>query len=132
MLKGGQNDQKKSIPMTAPVLTSFTNSQPDLINANSFCNVSMSFYVPKDVQANTPNPVDSAVKIEAVGGVTVAVIRFSGYAKMADNIKMRDLLIQKLGVSSASYDTVNMIAAGYDAPFKFFDRRNEVMLLKLN
>ena len=55
--------------MTAPVLTSFTNSQPGLINANSFCNVSMSFYVPKDVQANVPKPVDSAVKIEAAGEV---------------------------------------------------------------
>jgi hypothetical protein len=62
----------------------------------------------------------------------VAVARFGGYASMDDYIKYRDNLVKALGTDSKEYDIVNMISAGYDAPFKAFFRRNEVWLKKTN
>jgi hypothetical protein len=60
----------------------------------------------------------------------VATIRFGGWATMEMNIKKRDELIKALGARASQYDTVNMVVAGYDAPFKLFNRRNEVWLVK--
>ena len=62
--------------------------------------------------------------------LTVAVIRFGGYAKMNNWFEQRDQLIKQLGNEANTFDQFNMITAGYDAPFMFFNRRNEVWLLK--
>jgi len=128
----GSNDKSASIQMTAPVTMVFKNSQNELMNLNSNCSVTMSFYVPKNNQDNTPLPTDSSVFVQTMNEFTVATIRFSGFATMNDNLKNRDALIQKLGSLASNYDTINIITAGYDSPFTLFNRRNEVWLLKKN
>ena len=45
-------------------------------------------------------------------------------------IRYRDLLIERLGADAAQYDCANMMAAGYDPPFKPVGRTNEVWLRK--
>lgn len=49
---------------------------------------------------------------------------------MTKNLAKRDELIAALGDKASQYDQVNFITAGYDAPFKLFNRRNEIWLVK--
>ena len=92
----------------------------------------MNFYVPAKFANNPPMPTSSNVMIKEIPETTVAVARFGGYASIDDYIENRDALVKALGDVSKDYDTVNMISAGYDAPFKPFFRRNEVLLRKTN
>ncbi len=129
----GQNSMAKKIEMTSPVLMAMTNSNPaSVIGMNSDLSVDMKFYVDKSAENDMPVPNDATVKVAQLPAATYATIRFGGYATMADYIEYRDRLVKALGDEAAMYDSVNMISAGYDAPFKFFNRRNEVWLVKKN
>ena len=90
----------------------------------------MNFYIPAKFANNPPLPTSPDVQIKAIPETVVAVARFGGYASMNDYIKYREALVKTLGSDAENYDTVNMISAGYDAPFKPFFRRNEVWLRK--
>ncbi len=81
-------------------------------------------------QKEALKPSDEAVRIENKPEIEIATIRFGGFASVDDWINKRDELIKALGDESSKYDIVNMVTAGYDAPFKFFNRRNEVWLMK--
>ena len=127
----GQNDAKQNIPMTAPVTMSYQSSNGAKIATNSEVSYEMGFFVPKEFQNKTPNPTGDNMSIKSDSGAVYAVSRFGGYAGLGDYLKHRDLIIQALGVNAANYDTTNFIAAGYDSPFNFFNRRNEVWLKKI-
>lgn len=127
----GDNDAQMKMEMTVPV-TFVMNSLQDKskrIDFDTNCDISMRFYVPKEHQSNTPKPRGD-VKLEDEPESTYAVIKFGGYASMTDYLSYRDKLIEKLGDEANNYDLVNMRMAGYDAPFKFFNRKNEVWLKK--
>ena len=119
----------KEISMTAPVTMSMKADGQSLINMDTDVTATMGFFVPKAMGNDVPTPNDDTVKIESIGQQTVASIRFGGWASMTDNLKYRDELISLLGDKADLYDTVNFVTAGYDAPFKFFNRRNEVWLV---
>ena len=129
----GNNDQSKKIAMTAPVTYNLNNqsanSSPLLTNSSN-CNITMRFYVPEELFSNTPNPTGDAY-IQTEPEMTVAVIKFGGFAKINDYLYHRDLLIQKLASESSKYDYVNMITAGYDPPFRTENRTNEVWFRKI-
>jgi hypothetical protein len=127
---GGENDQKKKIEMTAPVTTVFKSSDSRAISMTSNALMTMRFYVPKSNQANTPNPTGNAF-LQDEPEAQYATIRFGGWASMNDNLSYRDKLIKALGADASKYDTVNFITAGYDSPFNFIGRRNEVWLKQL-
>ena len=116
--------------MTSPVLTQIQNSNNELVNMNSNVEMSMIFYVPKSDQDNTPNPKGANEFVKNEVEMTVATIRFGGWASMPKYIAKRDELIKMLGEAANEYDTVNMITAEYDSPMKLFGRRNEVLLKK--
>lgn len=126
----GNNDAQQKIDMTAPVLTHMKSLNGQVINRDSMVEVTMGFYVPKVNQASTPKPNANDVFIQNEPESTYAVIRFSGYATMNEFMKNRDVLIEALGSEAVNYDTVNMITAGYSAPYVVIGRINEVWLKK--
>jgi len=128
---GGDNSQQKKIEMTAPVVSDLKNTAAGkLIDSSSECAMSMRFFVPKENQADTPAP-KSGAELKQVGEKTVAVIKFGWYPKMSDYMDARDDLIAALGDEASQYDQVNVKLAGYDSPWKFWDRTNEVWMYKL-
>lgn len=112
------------------MLTEYKSSQKEPINQNSSCQVSMKFFVPQSKQNNTPQPTGDAY-VTKEQEMVVAVIRFGGFASLKDYIHYRDILINRLGEEAKHFDTVNMITAGHDAPFKQHGRTNEVWLRKI-
>lgn len=113
----GGNEQGKSISMTAPV-------RMELGSTGS----SMSFVMPeKYKEADLPKPKDSSVHIVKSSPQYVAVVSFGGYADDEKIREKRDFLlklIQKKGIKVAgSYSFL-----GYNAPFQFWSRKNEVVI----
>jgi hypothetical protein len=121
----GQNNQNSKIEMTSPVLT-----QVKSIGDSKNCQMTMSFYIPKVNQANTPVPTGNAL-LQQFDEVTVAAIRFGGMATISDYEYQRNLLTQSLGSDLNTFDNVNMITAGYNAPYQLVGRTNEVWFEKL-
>jgi hypothetical protein len=113
----GGNDQGKSIAMTSPV-------RMEIGNQGS----TMSFVMPEKYTASDlPKPKDSGVHIVKSSPQYVAVIRFGGYADDEKiNEKRAELLalIQKKGIKVAGEYSF----LGYNAPFQFWGRKNEVVI----
>jgi hypothetical protein len=123
----GSNESKKKIPMTAPVMSTYSSTDGNPINSNSKFMMSMGFYV---AGAESPKPTSDDVFLNNAQSMVVAVARFGGFAKFGDFVKNRDALVKALGAEAVNYDTVNFWTAGYDAPYKLFFRRNEVWLIQ--
>lgn len=113
----GGNDQGKSISMTAPVRMEMSDKGS-----------SMSFVMPeKYKEADLPKPKDVSVHIVKSSPQYVAVISFGGYADDETIREKRDLLlklIQKKGIKVAGEYSF----LGYNAPFQFWSRKNEVVI----
>ena len=113
----GGNDQGKSIAMTAPVRMEMTPSGS-----------SMSFVMPeKYKESDLPKPKDASVQIVKSSPQYVAVISFGGYAddeKIKENRDILLKLIQKKGIKVIGDYTF----LGYNAPYQFWARKNEVVI----
>jgi hypothetical protein len=113
----GGNEQEKSIAMTAPV-------RMELSEKGS----TMSFVMPEKYStADLPKPNDSSVHIVKSNPQYVAVISFSGYADDAKIKENQDALLkilQEKGIVVAGEFTY----LGYNAPYQFWSRKNEVMI----
>ncbi len=113
----GGNDQGKSISMTAPVRMEMSEKGS-----------TMSFVMPeKYKESDLPKPKDASVHIEKSSPQYVAVISFGGYADDEKIKEHRDellKLIQKKGIQVAGEYTF----LGYNAPFQFWSRKNEVVI----
>lgn len=109
----------------------YKNENQDKLNKESKCQMIMRFYVPKEFQNNTPLPTNDAF-LQEEPEMIAAVAKFGGYASADDYMKYRDMLVEQLGDEAKNYDTVNMMTAGYDPPFKPVYRTNEVWLRKIN
>lgn len=89
-----------------------------------------SFFLPYDLQDSPPAPVNSDVYISYTAeGLTVHVQSFGGYAGASDWIKFKDGLVAKLELEGKSYVSDYFYTAGYDSPFRFFNRHNEVWVV---
>ncbi len=113
----GGNDQGKSISMTAPVRMEMSEKGS-----------TMSFVMPEKYKgSDLPKPKDASVQIVKSSPQYVAVIRFGGYADDESIQENRNLLlkiIQKKGIKiTGEYSFL-----GYNAPFQFWSRRNEVVI----
>lgn len=113
----GGNDQSKSISMTAPVRMEFSEKGS-----------TMSFVMPEKYdESNLPKPKDSGVHIVKSSPQYVAVIRFGGYADDEKIMAKRDellALLQTKGIQVIGEYTF----LGYNAPFQFWARKNEVAI----
>ena len=120
----GSNKARDKIPMTAPVITSqkIPMTSPVVSNATS-----MSFVLPAgNTREETPDPLDSRVRIVTLPEREVAVIRFTGYASPQEvdavTVRLQD------GLKKAGIETVGQsFLMRYDTPWMpGFLRRNEV------
>ena len=120
----GSNKARDKIPMTAPVITSqkIPMTSPVVTNATS-----MSFVLPAGkTREETPDPLDSRVRIVTLPEREVAVIRFTGYASPQEvdavTVRLQD------GLKKAGIETVGEpFLMRYDTPWMpGILRRNEV------
>lgn len=113
----GGNEQSKSIAMTAPVRMELTDKGS-----------TMSFVMPEKYQeSDLPKPNDSSVLIVKSSPQYVAAISFGGFAddeKIKENRELLQQLIQKKGLKIIGESTF----LGYNAPYQFWSRKNEVII----
>jgi len=118
----GVNDQTKEIKMTAPVLSKLK------LLENNIINMQMCFYLEKKHQDNPPNPADKDITVGKKKEMTVLVHTFGGYAMMDRTwIREAEKFKTKLKKTSNSINFSEFYTAGYDSPWKFWNRTNEVM-----
>lgn len=113
----GGNDQNKSIAMTAPVRMEMSEKGS-----------AMSFVMPtKYDMTSLPKPKDATVVIKQSEEVYAAVIAFGGYAndeKINDYKNQLVDLLQKKNIKIIG--PFNFL--GYDAPYQFIGRKNEICI----
>lgn len=113
----GGNDQNKSIAMTAPVRMEMSEKGS-----------AMSFIMPKKYDMSSlPKPKDATVEIKQSEPVYAAVIAFGGYAndeKINDYKNQLIVLLQKKNIKIIG--PYNFL--GYNAPFQFIGRKNEISI----
>jgi hypothetical protein len=113
----GGNDQNKSIAMTAPVRMEISKKGS-----------AMSFVMPEKYDiASLPKPKDATVEIKQSEEVYAAVISFGGYA---NDEKINEFTNKLVGLLQNK--NIKIIGPsnflGYDAPFQFIGRKNEIYI----
>jgi hypothetical protein len=88
----------------------------------------MSFVMPEKYTASDlPKPNDSGVQIVKSSPQYVAAITFGGYADDKSIKENRDLLVKLLQEKGIKV-TGEYTYLGYNAPFQFWSRKNEVVI----
>jgi hypothetical protein len=113
----GGNEANTKISMTSPVHIDVNDSVS-----------TMSFVMPSAyTKENLPKPNDPNVQIKNTADEYVAVIRFGGYASDKDlkfySEKLQNLLKENGIISFGNYRFL-----GYNPPFQFVGRRNEIIV----
>jgi hypothetical protein len=113
----GGNESETQISMTSPVHMNISGDRS-----------SMSFVMPSTYNPdNLPKPDNSRVIIEKSKDEYVAVIKFSGYA--SDNtIKKQSEKLRKLLIENGIEFYGNFRYLGYNPPYQFINRRNEIIV----
>jgi len=119
----GANDRKQKIKMTVPVIN---KKQHKSSSASE-----MSFFIPFAQQANAPKPTASDVYIQKLQSLCVYVRSFGGWMKFNEQKNKKKLknALNKDGLGN-SYRKDYYYTAGYDSPWKFLDRHNEIWFIK--
>ena len=122
----GGNDKQVKIPMTAPVRVEINSKQ-------AFTDVDISgkvsFYLsPKHESSVVPKSSEIFIE-EEVRSEIYAVIAFPGYSKSQEKcsselIKLGSIL-KKRGIK---FDDSKYFFAGYDSPFKLWNRHSEIWI----
>lgn len=113
----GGNTEKRSIAMTSPV-------HMDINEKKS----SMSFVMPAQYNKdNLPSPNDGAINIETTPEEYVAAIEFGGYANDEKIKESAEKLKNILNARGVEYYG-NFRFLGYNAPYQFWNRRNEIIV----
>jgi hypothetical protein len=113
----GGNEANTKISMTTPV-------QMDINDSVS----TMSFVMPSAyTKENLPKPNDPNVQIKNTTDEYVAVIRFGGYASDED-LKFYSEKLKKLLKENGITSFGNYRFLGYNPPFQFIGRRNEIIV----
>ena len=121
----GQNSEGMKIPMTAPV--SFRILPGEGPNCES--NFTLSFYIPSNLQENTPLPLDSAVYIEERAPIKVAAKKFGGFVNSDIEFAIQAAELYELAFAEGlGVADVPLWTAGYSGPNVIINRRNEVWL----
>jgi len=113
----GGNEANTKISMTSPVQMEITDSVS-----------TMSFVMPSAyTKESLPKPNDPNILIKSTQDEYVAVIKFGGYASDKDlefySEKLQNLLKEYGILSSGNYRFL-----GYNPPFQFIGRRNEIIV----
>ena len=122
----GDNAEKKKVAMTAPVITKVVPGQGPACASN----FTVSFMVPFADQDNPPKPSDPTVFLSELPALKAYVRSFGGFASGDKYVQEAAELAKALN-STQRYDDSYYYTAGYDAPFKPFNRHNEVWFIEL-
>lgn len=126
----GDNEGGAKISMTVPVSTKVTTDQ---VGDVAVVKEEMGFYVPSDHQEAPPQPSSNTeVNIVTRAEMVAYVREFGGYAKEQEWQDQKDRLRKDLE-SREDYQQIDFdtfFRQGYDAPFKFWGRKNEVFFVK--
>ncbi|MGB0254543.1 MAG: SOUL family heme-binding protein [Flavobacteriaceae bacterium] len=111
----GNNENSEKIAMTAPVYMNEDKSE-------------MAFVMPLDVhQKGAPEPKGRNVSLEITKPRYVAAIRYGGYTNDTKEATHKKALLETLEANGI--ETIGDVEyLGYDSPYKFYNRRNEVMV----
>ncbi|CAH2253179.1 Hypothetical predicted protein [Pelobates cultripes] len=116
----GSNSEGLKINMTVPVLVYLPINNPS-------ANATMSFYLTPTL--SPPKPLDPDVFLGNAGETRVYVKSFGGYAFDYEYAKQAKLLSEELLAHGIQFDDSAYERAGYNDPFTFFNRHNEVWYL---
>ncbi|CAH1790815.1 unnamed protein product [Owenia fusiformis] len=123
MYISGDNAANSKIPMTAPVLTTIIPGQGPACESN----FTTSFYQPFNMQkSGGPAPTDTNAYLSVLPKVTMYVRSFSGYASEEDFLNQAGKLAAAINNPEAFRSDL-YYTAGYDSPFKFLNRHNEIL-----
>ena len=111
----GSNESEEKIAMTAPVYMNEDKSE-------------MAFVMPLDVhQRGAPEPMGKNVSLRITEPRYVAAIRYGGYTNADKEATYTKRLMKALKENSIeAKGAVEFL--GYDSPYKFYNRRNEIMV----
>ncbi|PNH06109.1 Heme-binding protein 2 [Tetrabaena socialis] len=120
----GANELRVKIPMTAPVRVQLTPGQ------GPFCedHFVVSFMVPFNLQDAPPAPASSDVYIHPAPAASYYVLSYGGRTHETEIIDKATELLKMLDEKDMPYDYSSFYAAGYDSPFRIFNRHNEVWI----
>ncbi|GLI62124.1 hypothetical protein VaNZ11_004659 [Volvox africanus] len=123
----GANQERQRIEMTAPVRVEMTPGP------GPFCedHFRVSFYVPNDLQDDPPLPLSKDVFIDPSPVASYYVLSYGGLTNEKEILDKAADLVQLLHDAGLSYDFTSFYHAGYDSPFRLFNRHNEVWIKAL-
>ena len=119
----GENKDKIKIPMASPVASKIVPIGGGQSNFTTL------FFVPFAYQSNTSVPTNPALGIVELPAITAYVKSFGGYMRNEQVKENIEKLRTELDNNGQAYVTDFYFAAGYDSPYRFLDRHNEVWLL---
>ncbi|XP_053805842.1 heme-binding protein 2 [Vidua chalybeata] len=117
----GKNEREMKIDMTVPVTCLVKSGCTDF---------KISFFVPFEHQDCPPQPTDSDVFIEERKAAALFVRSFGGFASPEKYAEEADALARTLRNRGQPFHEDFFYTAGYDSPFKLFNRHNEVWYFK--
>jgi len=122
----GNNKEATKIAMTAPVLTTIIHGA----GPNCRSEYTMHFMIPFAHQAKPPTPSDPDVFLVDQPAMDVFVGSFGGWARDQNYIDALGTLSQAVAQTGDSVREDFFFEAGYDGPYTFRNRHNEVWLVK--
>lgn len=114
----GDNEFKSRIAMTVPVANTFGPKEENPQN------ITMHFFL---TESENPKPNNPDVFLTSYPTLKVYVRTYDGYTN--DERRQENIEALKKDVGEDNYDFSYYFSCGYDAPWKFWNRRNEVWLL---
>merc|ERR1711892_697487 len=126
----GTNETGSKISMTVPVSTKVTSEEQENVTVMK---EEMGFYVPTEFQDSAPAPkTDQEVKVVTRPEMVAYVREFGGFAKDKDWDEQKEQLKTDLQGRDdfGEIDFDMYFRQGFDAPYKFWGRKNEVFFTK--
>jgi len=122
---GGENDQGLRLDMPVPVSIEYHQNETETV-------FTACFFIQEEHQAQAPVPTNPMVQLKQRPEMTVFTRKFGGFATSeSDWLSEASALRTLLTRAGKTVRADLMYWNAYDAPFKFWNRRNEVWLLKL-
>ncbi|XP_045618242.1 heme-binding protein 1 [Procambarus clarkii] len=122
---GGENDRQEKLVMGIPVSIEYKVEGGQKV-------YTACFFIPEAAQDNPPAPTNAQVVITPRPEMTVYTRKFGGYATDEATWTTEAEALTALVTAAGNQINPNLIYwNAYDPPFKFWNRRNEVWLLKI-
>ena len=112
----GNNDRGEKIAMTTPVYM-----------ANKNGSQTMAFVLPAQYKDTAPKPNGEGVEVCQSKAGYFAAIRYGGYSN-SEKVKQYTQQLKKVLALAEKKIIGQAFVLSYDAPYKFYNRRNEILL----